>query len=106
MAASRAKRNKGVKVKKKGPVGRRQDKFGDRVNVSGGKYVPYKSSPHLFAEVKTVRLTKVEVEGDLASGKVLLRWTENRHLERVAMEPSIGSLVSVGGGGVAGGVLM
>ena len=42
MVASRAKCNKNVKIEKKGPVGQRQNAFkvGDRVKVSGGKYVP------------------------------------------------------------------
>ena len=42
MAVSRAKRNKNVKVEKNRYVGQGQDTFkvGDRVKVSGGKYVP------------------------------------------------------------------
>ena len=44
-----------MKTGKKGPVNRKQDTFkvGGRVKISGGEYVPYKSLPHLFAEVKT-----------------------------------------------------
>ena len=64
-----------------------------------GSTFPTRVRPICLPRLRPCGVTKAEVEGTLASGRVLLRWTENGHLEQVEMEPSIGSLVSVGEGG-------